>query len=224
MNCSRKSLLHVDGDIQWGRSVRQMVQSWKEVRHLGTATSARAGIALCRAHQPNLVLLDLTLPDADGFDLALALANLPRPPRVLLLTPRSDALTLFRAGCASISGMVWKRGSVRETLRFAVREVLAGRRYFPDDIREAMRATRTDPAAFFKILSCRELALLPLLSHGLTDEQIGERNGSCPATVKSHRQHIMTKLGLHRTVDLIQWATEKGFSTCSTAEPALTVS
>jgi two-component system response regulator NreC len=201
-----------------------MVQAWKEVRHAGTATSARAGIALCRDHQPNLVLLDLTLPDADGFDLALSLANLPRPPRILLLTTRSDAVTLFRAGCASISGMIWKTGRVQETLRFAVREVLAGRRYFPDDIREAMRATRTDPAAFFKILSCRELALLPLLCQGLNDEQIGERNGSCPATVKSHRHHIMTKLGLHSTAGLVSWATEKGFSSCSAAEPVLTVS
>jgi len=83
-----------------------------------------------------------------------------------------------------------------------------------------MRATRTDPTAFFKILSGRELSMLPLLCQGLTDQQIGEQNSLCPATVKSHRQHIMAKLDLHRTADLIRWAAEKGFVDCSRTGPA----
>ena len=211
MNYSRKSLLHVDDDVLWGRAVKQMVNPWQEVCHIGTATSAQAGIALCRTHQPDLALLDLALPDADGFDLALTLANLPRPPRILLLTMKADAVTLFRAGYAYIAGMIWKTGRVQETLRCAIREILAGRRYFSEDVRQAMRATRTDPTAFFKILSGRELSVLPLLCQGLTDRQIGEQNGLCPATVKSHRQHIMAKLDLHRTTDVIRWAAEKGF-------------
>jgi DNA-binding NarL/FixJ family response regulator len=207
----RKSLLHVEEDALWGQAVKQMATSWQEVCHLGTATSAQAGLALCRAHQPDLALLGLSLPDADGFDLALTLANFPRPPKILVLTVRTDTVTLFRAGYAYISGLVWKTGQVRDTLRCAVREILAGRRYFPEDVRQAMRALRTDPSAFFKILSSRELSLLPLLCRGLTDSEIGEQNGLCPATVKSHRQHIMTKLNLHRTADLIRWAAEKGF-------------
>jgi len=216
---SRKSLLHVEDDIGWGRTVKQMVNTWQEVCHVGTATSAQAGIALCRTHQPDVALLGLTLPDADGFDLALTLANFPRPPRILVLTMKADAVTLFRAGYAYIAGMVWKTGQVQETLRCAVREILAGRRYFPEDVRQAMRATRTDPAAFFKILSGRELSMLPLFCQGLTDQQIGEQNGLCPATVKSHRQHIMTKLDLHRTADLIRWAAEKGFVGCARPGP-----
>ena len=208
---SRKSLLHIEDDVLWGRAVKQMVHTWQEVCHVGTATSAEAGIALCRAHQPDLALLGLELPDADGFDLALTLANFPRPPRILLLTVKTDAFTLFRAGYAYIAGMVWKTGLAHDTLRNAVREILAGRRYFPDNVRQAMRATRTDPAAFFKILSTRELSLLPLLCQGFTDDQIAEQNGLCPATIKSHRQHIMSKLDLHRTADLIRWAAEKGF-------------
>ena len=212
---SRKSLLHVEDDALWGQTVQQMASTWQDVCHVGTATSAQAGIALCRIHQPDLALLGLTLPDADGFDLALTLANFPRPPRILVLTVKTDAVTLFRAGYAYIAGLVWKTGQVRETLRCAVREILAGRRYYPEDVRQAMRAIRTDPAAFFKILSSRELSLLPLLCQGLSDSQIGELNALCPATVKSHRQHIMTKLNLHSSEDLIHWAAEKGFAGAS---------
>jgi len=56
--------------------------------------------------------------------------KLPRPPRILVLTMKADAVTLFRAGYAYIAGMVWKTSQVQETLRCAVREILAGRRYF----------------------------------------------------------------------------------------------
>ena len=82
---SRKSLLHVEDDALWGQTVQQMASTWQDVCHVGTATSAQAGIALCRTHQPDLALLGLTLPDADGFDLALTLANFPRPPRMIEL-------------------------------------------------------------------------------------------------------------------------------------------
>ena len=118
---SRKSLLHIEDDVLWGRTVKQMVNTWQEVSHVGTATSAEAGIALCRTHQPDLALLGLELPDADGFELALTLANSPRPPRILLLTVRTDAVTLFRAGYAYIAGMIWKTDPVHETLRCAIR-------------------------------------------------------------------------------------------------------
>jgi DNA-binding NarL/FixJ family response regulator len=207
----QKSLLHIEDDVLWGRAVKQMMNGSREVCHVGTAATAAQGLALCRAHQPDLAVLALELPDADGFDLALTLANLPRPPRVLLLTVRADEVTLFRASYAYIAGMIWKTGPVQATLRCAIREVLAGRRYFPADVREAMRMIRTDPTAFFKILSSRELSMLPLLCQKFTDSQVATQTGLCPATVKSHRQHIMAKLDLHRTADLIRWAAEKGF-------------
>lgn len=206
-----KSLLHVEDDVLWGRAVRQMLRGSREVAHVGTAATAAQALALCRDRQPDLAVLALELPDADGFDLALTLANLPQPPRVLLLTVKADEVTLFRASYAYIAGMIWKTGRVRDALHCAIREVLAGRRYFPDDVRAAMRTIRTDPTAFFKILSGRELSLLPLLCQGFTDDQIAAQTGLCPATLRSHRQHIMAKLDLHRTADLIRWAAEKGF-------------
>jgi DNA-binding NarL/FixJ family response regulator len=209
--CPPKSLLHVEDDVLWGRAVKQMVNGRREVSHIGTAATAAQGLALCRARQPDLAVLALELPDADGFDLALTLANLPRPPRVLLLTVKTDEVTLFRASYAYIAGMIWKTGQVRVTLHCAIREVLAGRRYFPTDVREAMRTIRTDPTAFFKILSSRELSLLPLLCQGSSDSQIAAQTDLCPVTIRSHRQHIMAKLDLHRTADLIRWAAEKGF-------------
>jgi two-component system secretion response regulator SsrB len=205
------TLFHIEDDPVWGHAVQTMIRGWQEVRHVGVATTAAEGLACCRLHQPNLVLLELQLPDADGFDLAVALAGLSCAPRVLALTGRADEATLFRVGRANIAAMVWKAGPIRETLRCAVGEVLAGRRYFPADVRAAIRSIRCRPNAFFKILSERELSLLPMLCQGAADSDLALRTGLSPATVKSHRQHIMTKLDLHRAADLIRWAAEKGF-------------
>lgn len=207
----QKSVLHIEGDVLWGRAVKRMISAWREVRHVGIATTAAKGFELCHVLQPDIVLLDLQLPDADGFDLVVALASLSFPPRILLLTVKSDEATLYRANHTPISGMVWKASHVHDTLRHAIGEALAGRKYFPADVRDAMRVIRSDPAAFFKILSERELSLLPSLCQGFTDAQIAVQTGLSPATVKSHRQHIMAKLDLHRTADLIRWAAEKGF-------------
>jgi two-component system, LuxR family, secretion system response regulator SsrB len=207
----QKSVLHIEGDALWGMAVKRMINAWRELHYIGVATTAAQGLALCHVHQPDIVLLDLQLPDADGFDVVVALASLPSPPRVLLLTVKSDEATLYRAHHAPIAGMVWKACHVHDTLRLAIGEALAGRKYFPADVRAAMRIIRSDPAAFFKILSERELSLLPLLSQGFPDVQIAVQTGLSPATVKSHRQHIMAKLDLHRTADLIRWAAAKGF-------------
>jgi DNA-binding NarL/FixJ family response regulator len=205
------SLLHIDHDPIWGLAVQRIVHGWPEVRHAGLAASATEGIARCRAACPDLVLLELRLPDADGFEVVSTLAGLSRPPRILLLTGKSDDATLYRLTRLPVSGMVWKTGEIPAVLRKAVEEVLAGRRFFPADVREALRTIRCDPSAFFKILSERELTMLPQLCLGFTDAQIARRAGLSPATVKSHRQHIMSKLDLHRAADLVRWAAEKGF-------------
>jgi len=210
-NVHCRSLLHIEDDALWGHTIRQFVQSWQEYRYLGVATTAAAGLALCHEKHPDVAIVDRQLPDADGFDLALSLANLPRPPRILVLTSRADEVTLFRAGQACVAGMLWKTGPVRELLRTALAEVIAGRRFFPPDVREAMRMVRSNPVAFFKILSGRELSLLPLLCEDGADDRVAAETGLSPATVRSHRQHIMAKLDLHRSADLIRWAAEKGF-------------
>jgi DNA-binding NarL/FixJ family response regulator len=206
------SVLHIDPDPIWGLAVQRMIDRWPEVRHAGRAASAAEGLARCRAGLPDLVLLELRLPDADGFEVVDALAGgLSRPPRILLLTARSDDATLYRLTRLPVAGMVWKTAEIRDLLRAGIGEALAGRRFFPADVRAALRAVRCNPDAFFKILSERELAMLPLLCLGSPDTRIAQQTGLSPATVKSHRQHIMSKLNLHRAADLVRWAAEKGF-------------
>ena len=78
------------------------------VDYVGGAKDGQEGLALCRKIQPDVVLVDLRLPDEDGFQFAARVKELPRAPRVLFLSCRTDDVTLFHAWSDSVAGLIWK--------------------------------------------------------------------------------------------------------------------
>jgi len=218
-DAAANSLLHIEDDPWAADIVRGVVAGWPAIQHLGVATSGSMGLALCRQHQPDIVLLDLRLPDIDGFTVAHALAALVPVPRVILLTVCRDEFTLHCCAHAPIHSLLWKDEKIGTHLYTAIHEVLAGRRYFPPEVNERLKKLRQDPGAFPKILSTHEIELLRLFGRGQTNTEVAANVGLAPLTVKWHRQHIMAKLGLSGTLDLINWAREKGFVTDQVAAP-----
>lgn len=205
------TLLHIE-DAHWSAEfVRAMMEEWPEVRHAGIAPTGGKGIELCRELRPDLVLLDMGLPDMGGFAVAGRLAALVPAPTILVLTARTDEYTLYRMREAPIQGLLWKSGDVGAQLRAALAEVLAGRRYFPPEVVARESALRRDAHAIGKILGKKDIALLPLLGRGDTDRQIADGTGLNLLTVKWRRRCIMRKLDLHTRVELMRWARAKGF-------------
>jgi DNA-binding NarL/FixJ family response regulator len=206
------SILHIEDDPLWGDAVRLVVESLPTAIDYRRGASRAEGLCLARELAPEIVLLDLRLPDGDGFGVAAELIAESGRPRIIVLTARTDDLALWRIMREPrLAGLVGKSGDLREHLPAALSAVQRGHKYLPPDLHAAMRRLRADPQAFFKILSDRELSLLPGLGRGLTDEELAAQAGVSALTVKSHRQHIMAKLGLHRTPDLIYWAIAHGF-------------
>ncbi len=211
MSAAGLPLLYIEDDSPWCELIEAAARSWPECGRLATAATADEGRRLARALGPAIILLDLPLPDADGFALARELSRLPHRPRLLLLAARSHDAVLFQAGQPHVAGLLWKTPAATRELSLALAEVAAGRRFLPPEIGAALRRLRADSGAFIKFISERELELLPVLGRGGTDDEIAARVGLSPLTVKSHRQHILGKLGLHRSVDLVQWAIRTGF-------------
>ncbi len=209
---STGTLLHIDHDAAVATTVfRRVIEQRTNCRYLGVATSGRAGLEAARIQQPALVLLELLMPDIDGYAVAVELAKLRPCPRILLLTSCADEATLYRLGRGSVNGLVWKTERAVEELPYAIEEVLSGRSYFPALVLHAMRQLRCAPDCFFKILSDRELELVPPMGAGQSDREIAQAAGLSVATIHSHRQRIMSKLGLHTTAELMRWAVNKGF-------------
>lgn len=100
--------LPVEDDPLWTEAVARLLDQWPEVCHGGYAGSGCDGIALCKAKRPSVVLLDLSLPDIDGFRVRDELSALPCPPCFLLLTARMDEVLLYRLGSGDAVGLIKK--------------------------------------------------------------------------------------------------------------------
>jgi two-component system response regulator NreC len=176
------------------------------------ARDAASGLELARRLQPDVVLLDLGLPDRDGLDLLGDLFAASPGSRIIALSGYTDEFTLHRALHSHVHGFVDKNEQPLGVLREAIEAVMAGRRYFSSVAQRVRLTLRNDPAAFDKLLSEWEQTLLGLLGRGLTNDAIARQAGLSPVTVRNHRCRIMAKLGIHSTPELINYAIDKGFT------------
>ena len=175
------------------------------------AAGYQAGLTAIRTHKPDLVLLDISLPDGDGLELArLIIHELPRI-KLLAISAHHDPWTMLQVQRIGIHGFVDKNDHNSGQLAAAIRGVMAGERYFSPRALSAWTGLRNDPAAFDKILSAREQHLLRLFGQGSSNEEIAQAINLCELTVRNHRCRIMAKLGLKTSAELITYAYAKGF-------------
>jgi DNA-binding NarL/FixJ family response regulator len=176
------------------------------------ARNAEAGLALCRAEQPDVIILDLGLPDCDGLDVLDDLLATCPGSKVIGISGYADDFTLHRALHSKLHGFVDKNEQTVEQLAAAIHAVLNGARYLSPAAQRAQLSQQRDPAAFDKILSVREQDLLRLFGRGLSNEEIAAAVNLSELTVRNHRCRTMAKLGLHTTAELIRYALDKGFT------------
>ncbi|HQF39929.1 MAG TPA: response regulator transcription factor [Opitutaceae bacterium] len=163
------------------------------------------------AANPEVLLLDLHLPDGDGLDVAKRLYELLPDLKVVALTSLHDEVTIHRIRAMGVQGFVDKNVQKPEVLRNAIEEVVSGRVFFAEVVQQVQQAMRNDPQSFTKILSDREQQLLQLLGRGLSNEEAAAQMGLTAWTVHSHRRNIMKKLGASTQAELMRYALRKGF-------------
>lgn len=183
------------------------------------AADGAQALERCKAMPPDLILLDLELPDGDGLDLLPELRKLAPGAKVIVLSSHTDDVTVHRVMQKHVEGFVDKNSQPMEMLREAVQVVMDGRRYMSPAVREVWSRLRDEPEAFSKILSDREQEILGLVGRGLTNSEIAEMLGLRAVTVQNHRCNIMARLGIHSTSHLIRYANDKGFTRLSSATP-----
>lgn len=172
----------------------------------------QAGLAAVRTHRPDLVLLDISLPDGDGLDLARhVIEELPRT-KVLAISSHHDPWTMLQVQRIGIHGFVDKNDQRPEVVSEAIHAVLAGRVYYTQIVNQSSAAIRRDPKSFIRVLSDYETRILAMIGESKTDDEIAAALTISSATVQSRRRDIMRKLDIHSTPKLIHYAIVNGLT------------
>lgn len=185
----------------------------------GEAGSIREALGLFRETAPDVVIVDLALPDGSGLDLVKRLAGAPGLDGILVCSMYEEALFAQRALAAGAKGYIDKHAAATQVIA-AIRVVLSGRIYLSSRMAERMLERLSPrhlaPAAGASIhdLSDRELAVFSLLGLCLSASQIAERLHLSVKTVEAHRAKIKLKLNLASGAELtryaVQWTLEAG--------------
>jgi DNA-binding NarL/FixJ family response regulator len=179
---------------------------------LGQGSDAEEGLRMARELRPDVVLLDLRMPEGGGIALLERLREELPETRALVVTASEKAETLLDAVAAGAAGYVTKRVSARE-LRHAVVTVYSGGSIITPTLaghllREYSQVSRGEPMHVRPLLGQREQEVLKLVAQGCTDREVGTRLYISPRTVQNHLTRIREKTGLRRRSELARWAVE----------------
>jgi DNA-binding NarL/FixJ family response regulator len=157
-----------------------------------------------------VALIDVMMPDMDGIALAEALLKEIPGIKIVILSARLDPYCIHRIQRLGIPGYVDK-SSTPDVVTEAILAVARGETFQTPGYSARLQQLRSDPAAFFKILSGREVDVLRLLTKGYNLEQIGKQMGVTFHTARTHLRNIRKKLDVHNTLDLLSHAKKNGF-------------
>ncbi len=181
---------------------------------LGEAETGKQLFSLLKTLQPDLIFLDIILPDTTGIDIARRLrASFPNI-KILILSAENTIETVSDLLRIGIDGFISKRRCNSVELTKAVKAIMEGENYYGRDISSLMyeivsmkrKMAKEGPALF----SDREAEIIRLSHEGLTAREISERLCISRRTVEGHKMHIFQKLGINNTYEMLQYAIKCG--------------
>lgn len=197
--------------------LKLLLESQQDITVVGLASNGRDAIKLARKHMPDVVLLDIAMPELNGIEAAQKIRDaLPRT-RIIILSMYATSEHVFRALQAGADGYLLKESAGAEVVR-AVRAAYAGRRYLSEKIAitaQGMQASGQGVAPAkspIESLSEREREVLQLVVEGRSSAEIAASIHLSPKTVETYRSRIMQKLDVHDVAGLVKFALQHGLT------------
>jgi two-component system response regulator NreC len=208
-------LLLVDDHAVVRIGLRMLLESEPDIEIVGEADSAGRALDQVTQLKPDLVLMDIGLPDLSGIDASRNIKRLSPETAIVALTIHEDEEYFFKMLEAGASGYVPKRAAPEELLT-AIRAAAAGEVYLYPSLAKLLvrdffaQEQQSREENTLDGLTSREQEVLTLLADGASNTEIAESLNISPKTVARHRENIMSKLNLHSRSDLVKYAIRKG--------------
>ena len=204
-------VLIVDDHAVVRSGLRMLLAAEDDIEPVGEAGSAKEAIFQARSLEPDVILMDVVMPDGSGIDAVPQLLHEHPDVKVLVLSMQDDPQYVRQAFSSGASGYVLKEAADAEVVG-AIREVARGGRYVHPALgarlvsadADERRRAEEDP------LSDREREVLRLLALGHTNQEIAKMLYISVRTAETHRAHIMQKLGLQTRAELVRHALDEG--------------
>jgi DNA-binding NarL/FixJ family response regulator len=195
--------------------VRMMLNAQPDIEVVGEASDGRHAIAEAQRLLPDVILMDITMPDLNGIEATRQVKRLLPEIKVLILTMHENEEYLFQVLRAGASGYMLKEAADTELIS-AIRIITNGSFYLSSSAQSMMvgdylqRVRSGEERDSYSELTEREREILKHVAEGYTNNQIAERLFISPKTVDTHRTHIMDKLNLHSRAELVKYAMRRG--------------
>ncbi|HEV8075697.1 MAG TPA: response regulator transcription factor [Candidatus Acidoferrum sp.] len=193
--------------------VRQGLKSLLEREHfqvMAEASDGQDAVRLTEAHQPDIAILDISMPTLNGIDAARSLSRSAPKTKVILLTQHEEEQYIHEALEAGVKGYVLKNQVANDLIQ-AIRQVCRGEFYLSPGIsRAVMEAYRNKSDRPADPLTVRERQVLQLIAEGKSTKDTASVLGISVKTAESHRMRLMQKLNIHETASLVRYAVRRG--------------
>jgi DNA-binding NarL/FixJ family response regulator len=201
-------VLIADDHTIFRQGLAELLAAEETIQVSGTASDGRETISAVKSILPDVLILDLSMPHLDGFEVVRRLRAERLPVKIIILTMHKDPATIQRASELEVDGYVLKEEAF-DDLAYAIRTVASGRTFFsPSVVASASRGGPADASP----LSPRERQVVGCIARGLTTKEIADQLGISVKTVETHRQRIMEKLDCHKATELVLYAVKAGLA------------
>jgi DNA-binding NarL/FixJ family response regulator len=195
--------------------IRALLDASEEIAVLGETSNGREAVELCRSLKPDVVLMDVAMPELNGIDATRQIAAEFPEIRILMLSMHGEQQYLYESLRAGARGYVPKAAAFTELLA-AIREVMAGRRYVSPSLADAViedyvrRAQGNSLPQEGDQLSAREREVIQLIAEGHSSAEVASALFISVRTVDTHRHNIMQKLKIRSVAGLTKFAIRNG--------------
>ncbi len=182
---------------------------------VGRAGNGKEAVASVAALDPDVVLMDISMPEMDGIEATRRIKKLSGTSRVLVLSMYNNKEFVRELMAAGASGYLLKNAG-HEELHQAIRSVAEGRTYLAAEVRKALEEgnvqLRHSVAHGYQALTKREKEIISLIANGRSSQEIAEQLFLSIDTVNTHRKNILHKLDLTNTASLVKYSVERGLA------------